>query len=717
MRRPSVAFCRPGGNTEAAEGRRSTGRWRELRWPCLLWFALLVSCSTLLAAEPAPVTVQEDIESFTLANGLVTAVIEKRTGNLASLRYQGLELMASGPGATGGYWSSVGQVRAAGPGVASIRVDPSTNGGALVEVSCRWPNDPDDPAARVDVEIRYALGRGEHWLYTYSVWDHPRGHPAFGVGEARYALKLNPRVFDYMTIDADRRRVMPTGEDWDQGAPTNLKEARQMTTGIHKGTVEHKYDYSAVFSETPAYGWSSTRHNVGLWIINPSFEFIGGGPTKAELTGHLDVNPRGLPTLLNMWLGSHYGGTGFGVATNEAWTKFIGPFLIYCNAAEQGKSEDDTQFALWQEALKRAELEEQRWPYAWLVDSNYPSAEQRGSVSGRIVLNDPVAPGATMSNVWVGLTAPDYAPPPRDFGRGWRSGSNRSARPEFTNAPQRSFGAIGRNGFPVLQDWQRDSKFYQFWVRADEQGRFQIPNVRPGTYWLRAIADGVLGEFARTNIVVGAGAKQSLGTLEWQPLRHGKTIWEIGVPDRTAREFRHGDHYWQWGLYFKYVDEFPNDVNFVIGKSDWRKDWNYVQPPQIKRGASVRMVSEEDEALDVGELVRNASSGIQSSVWSIRFEMADAPTGDATLRLAFCGTHQGCNVEVLVNGKSVGETGTLPGTSAMQRDGIRAFWIEKPISFDAALLTAGENVIQLKSHANTWSQGVMYDCVRLELKP
>jgi hypothetical protein len=111
------------------------------------------------------------------------------------------------------------------------------------------------------------------------------------------------------------------------------------------------------------------------------------------------------------------------------------------------------------------------------------------------------------------------------------------------------------------------------------------------------------------------------------------------------------------------------------------------------------------------------SQGVQSSVWSIRFKMPDAQAGKATLRLAFCGTHQGCEVEVLVNGEPAGRTGTLPGTSAMQRDGIRAYWIEKPIPFDAALLKPGENVIQLKSHANSWSQGVMYDCVRLELEP
>lgn len=679
--------------------------------------ALVFSSSGVFA--DAPVIVREDADSFTLANGLVTASIEKRTGNLFSLKYQGKELMASGEGSTGGYWSSVGRARAGGRQVASIRVNPASNNGALVEVSCRMVNDPASPGAPIDVDIRYALGRGEHWIYTYAIWDHRPGYPSFSVGEARYCLKLNPDVFDYMTIDADRHRVMPTGEDWEKGAPTNLKEARLMTTGIHKGTVEHKYDYSAVFSETPAYGWSSTKHNVGLWIINPSLEYLGGGPTKAELTGHLDVNPRGLPTLLNMWLGSHYGGTSFGVGTNESWTKFIGPFLIYCNATGVKATVEQSQMALWREALARAESEEQRWPYAWLVDSNYPSAKQRGKVRGQIVLNDRVNPGVKMSNVWVGLTAPDYTPPIVGFGGGRRFGTNNFFRPGFTNAPgSTNFPprGFGRNGFPAKQDWQRDAKFYQFWVRADARGRFTIPDVRPGEYWLRAIADGVLGEFALTNVVVKAGDNMGLGELRWEPVHYGKTLWEIGVPDRTAREFRHGDRYWQWGLYYKYVDEFPNDVNFVIGKSNWRTDWNYVQPPRISRRSGGPVLSEEDEVEEAQARRASPGEGVQSSVWSIRFNQAKAATGRATLRLTFCGTHQGSNVEVLVNGRSVGETGTLPSTSAMQRDGIRAYWIEKPVGFDAALLKAGENVIQLKSHANSWSQGVMYDCVRLEIQ-
>jgi rhamnogalacturonan endolyase len=294
-----------------------------------------------------------------------------------------------------------------------------------------------------------------------------------------------------------------------------------------------------------------------------------------------------------------------------------------------------------------------------------------------------------MSNVWVGVAAPDYR---AGFG-GWR------------------------NGFPPFIDWQRDAKFYQFWTRADAEGRFTIRNVRPGAYTLHAIADGVLGEFTLTNVVVAAGNEKPLGELAWQPVRFGRQLWEIGVPDRTAREFRHGDHYWKWGLYFDYPKEFPQDVNFVIGKSDWRRDWNYVQPPRIE-SHDVPVVGEDEEGNEfvMAERVRGGGGrAVRSTKWGINFDLPQAPAGKATLRLAFCGTHQGCNVEVIVNGESVGDTGTLPSTSAMQRDGIRAYWVEVPISFSAAKLRSGKNVIQLLSHANGWSQGVMYDYLRLEL--
>jgi rhamnogalacturonan endolyase len=362
---------------------------------------------------------------------------------------------------------------------------------------------------------------------------------------------------------------------------------------------------------------------------------------------------------------------------------------------------------LWHDALARANDEIKLWPYRWLSDPNYPLASARATISGQLVLHDPFAPNLRMSNIWVGVAAPDYTPPPR-FGFGFRPGF---ARTNFNFATN----AFLRGGFPPQIDWQRDAKFYQFWTRADAKGRFAIGNVRPGDYTLHAIADGILGEFTLTNLSLTAAEKKSLGKLQWAPTHFGRTVWQIGIPDRTAREFRHGDHYWQWGLYFDYPKEFPNDVNFIIGKSDLRKDWNFVQPPRIE-SRNVAVVGEDDEQNDSApRRARFGGRDVRSTTWSIAFDMPETSHGKATLRLAFCGTHAGCNVEAFANDKSIGETGPLPSTSAMQRDGIRAYWVEKDLSFDASLLNRGTNVIKLLSRADSWSQGVMYDCVRLEL--
>jgi hypothetical protein len=108
--------------------------------------------------------------------------------------------------------------------------------------------------------------------------------------------------------------------------------------------------------------------------------------------------------------------------------------------------------------------------------------------------------------------------------------------------PERRFGGnytnqyarFGTNGFrgrfpfgfglPRIVDWQIDAKNYEFWVRADADGNFSIPNVRPGRYTLHAIADGVLGEFTLTNVTITAGQNLQLSALNWQPLRYGKQL-------------------------------------------------------------------------------------------------------------------------------------------------------------------------------------------------
>ena len=81
------------------------------------------------------------------------------------------------------------------------------------------------------------------------------------------------------------------------------------------------------------------------------------------------------------------------------------------------------------------------------------------------------------------------------------------------SAPTVFAGALAAAGFglPRIVDWQNDAKNYEFWVHADRDGNFTIPNVRPGTYSLHAIADGVLGDLTVSNVVVNLRPKAGAG--------------------------------------------------------------------------------------------------------------------------------------------------------------------------------------------------------------
>lgn len=615
------------------------------------------------AAPNAPVTLIEDAATFTIANAFVTAQVDKRSGGLVSLRYQGLETLNQ-TGHAGAYWShSPGGPQA----VSKVTIDPKTTNGSRAEVSVKsvYAGKPQGSgpggSTACDLEVRYTLGQNDSGIYTYEIFTHRPDYPATSIGEARFLVKLNDALFDYMTVDARRRRVVLSAYDWNHGTPLNMKEARRMNTGPDKGKVEHKYDDTAVQFDTPAFGWSSTAKNIGVWFVNPTTEYLSGGPTKLELVAHRDATfttdqtAPAPPCLLNYWRGSHYGGSECEMASGEAWTKVIGPFLVYCNG---GGGPDGH----WKDALDRAKTEAHAWPYDFVAGVDYPTTKERGTVSGQIVLRDPLASRTPqMSDLLVGLAHPDY---------------------------------VTARGTAV--EWQNEAKYYQFWVRGDRQNHFTIPAVRPGTYTLHAIANGVLGEYASSKpVTVAPGQVLDLGKIEWTPVRYGRQVWEIGVPDRTAGEFLHGDHYYQWGLYNQYPKDFPNDVHYVVDKSDYHKDWNYAQVPHAS----------DDTGRSTGP----------PTTWTISFAMNNAPlSGKATLRIALAGSSTR-EITVGVNGQTVGTTGPLPDTATIRRDAIRGYWRERAVSFDAALLKQGENTLTLTIPAGGVMSGVQYDYLRLEL--
>jgi rhamnogalacturonan endolyase len=219
---------------------------------------------------------------------------------------------------------------------------------------------------------------------------------------------------------------------------------------------------------------------------------------------------------------------------------------------------------------------------------------------------------------------------------------------------------------------------------------------------LRALADGVLGEFARADIVVAAGRPVDLGTLTWKPVRRGKPLWEVGVPNRTASEFAGAGTFYDPAMPLRYATLFPNDVKYVIGRSRPDRDWFFQHVPRNEDPAAKSLP------------YRGITTPGRATPFAIEFTLPSAPRGKATLRVAICGGGAR-EIGVSVNGQPAGKVDRLLIDGAITRHSIQGLWYEREVAFDAALLRAGANVLTLTIPAGPVNNGAIYDCVRLEL--
>uniref|UniRef100_A0A2P2J721 Rhamnogalacturonan lyase domain-containing protein n=1 Tax=Rhizophora mucronata TaxID=61149 RepID=A0A2P2J721_RHIMU len=184
------------------------------------------------------------------------------------------------------------------------------------------------------------------------------------------------------------------------------------------------------------------------------------------------------------------------IGANETWKKVYGPIFIHLNSLS---SDADNPYSLWEDAKQQVTKEAQSWPYDFPASEDYPKLGQRGTVSGRLLVLDRFISNVKMigSRAHVGLAQP---------------------------------GDVG--------SWQLESKGYQFWVQADEDGYFEINGIRPGDYNLYAYVPGFIGDYKFASLIsISPGCKADVGNLVYEPPRDGPTLWEIGIPDRTAAEF------------------------------------------------------------------------------------------------------------------------------------------------------------------------------------
>jgi rhamnogalacturonan endolyase len=614
-------------------------------------------------SEGQDVTMVMAGKNVVLANGIVTATINPTSATIVSLRYQGNEMISQAGRHQDLYFFLDGDKGYERFSTCVLSVKQQTPD--RVDISCNRVYDPQNPKMHpCDLDIHFVLGRGMSGLYVYSTLSHSADYPDFNVGQYLMIWSMpevgNQWLMENIYVDEARHWELPAPDDFAKAEQTGIKEIVKLTTGSWQGKYDCKYMYTASYWDLGCWGFAGNRNKIGAWVVFGSHEFFNDGPTMSDLTAAAGITQ----LMFNM---NHYNGSNLQIPHGTAWQKIYGPYLLYCNSSPDGGD------ACWADAKRQADAEKAAWPYDWLANEKlYPLKQERGVVSGRFVVKDPLKPNVSSAGAWVGLDQPD---PVGDLPAGSRRAES------------------GGN-------WQFDGRHYQYWVHADTNGNFSIPNIRPGTYTLYAFTTGAVGEFSQANITVKAAEATPLGDVTWTVPHPGASIaWEIGVPDRTAQEFRHGDDYYQPYMWEKFAAEFSNPLEYTVGVSDWRKDWNYVQCGYL--------------------------SGTTWSPWKwrINFTLSNPPaSGNATLTIAYASSYYG-RTEIYVNDETKLFKMVIPaidGGNALIREGIHAKYCVEQIPIPMSLLKKSANTITLIQGGDRFNRPffhVMYDYLSLELPP
>ncbi|KAL7142803.1 hypothetical protein ABFS83_08G148900 [Erythranthe nasuta] len=522
------------------------------------------------------------------------------------------------------------------------------------------------------VDIRYIVRSGVSGFYCYTICERSDNCPAFDLAQTRMVFKLHRDRFHYMAITNEKQRVMPMPDDLLPGRGKQLivPESVLLVNPINpdlKGEVDDKYQYSMDNKDGGVHGWISSEPIIGFWIIFPSQEFRNGGPTKQNLTVHTG------PACLAMFHGSHYIGNEMNARfeQGETWTKVLGPVFVYLNST----SVVSNAYNLWLDAKKQRLIQESLWPYDFVNSQYYLTDKERGSVSGRLFVQDRFI-----------------------------SSSLLPAKSAF----------IGLSAARTKGSWQLESKGYQFWVNTDSDGNFTIKNVVPGIYGLHGWIPGFVGDYLKQELItISQGSEIQIGNITYVPPRDGPTIWEIGFPDRTAQDYYVPDvnpmyvnklflnspeKFRQYGLWDRYTDVNPKyDQVFTIGVSDPKKDWFFAH---VDRRIGEKYVP---------------------TTWEIRFSLKSVTVGTYKLRLAIASATRS-DLEVHVNEMNaeqlVFQVTNLGADNTVCRHGIHGLYRLFSADISSTLLVNGDNCIFLtQARGGDSLCGILYDYLRLEAPP
>ncbi|XP_019177215.1 PREDICTED: probable rhamnogalacturonate lyase B isoform X2 [Ipomoea nil] len=619
------------------------------------------------ACKPVKLTVTK--EMVLMDNGIIKVNLSNPEGSVAGILYQGVDdnlLELSNKIKDRGYWdldwNTPKEKASTSFKILATDFKVIMEKESQVEVSFKKTYKSGDKTdIPINIDKRFVMLPGSSGFYTYAIYDHPKGGVDVDLDQTRVVFKLSRSLFTHLAVTDEIQGEMPSYKEREEGEVLNYKEAVKLTK-TENPKLKGKYALDS--QNMSVYGWISPKPHLGFWIITASNEFRLGGPLKQDLTCHCG------PFALSMFLSLHYSGDDWGIKLRggEAWKMVFGPVFIYINS---DKGTDHK--TLWEGAKKQMLEETKLWPYSFPKSEDYPKAAQRGAVSGRLLIHDPCA-GKTDTPAkcaHVGLAKP------------------------------------GEPG-----SWQNDSMSYQFWTRTDDTGKFEISAVRAGEYSLYAWVPGHLGDFKhKADITIKPGCDIKVGDLVFTPLKNGTTVWEIGIPDRSAAEFfipepapdlknyllsDRTEKFRQYGLWDRYSELHKTDLVYTVGKSDPAKDWFFAQVTR-----------------------KNAKGSYEATIWTVVFPIETVAKGCYTLRIAVASSTR-ATLLIWVNGDPKKDkakfTSKLGGKdNAIARHGIHGLYSEVSFEIPGSLIVKGENKLYLRqSKAGYPFYGIMYDYIRLE---
>jgi autotransporter-associated beta strand protein len=669
----------------------------------------------IISSATTAVTITNGSNGPTISNGIVQIVCSTNGASLSQINYTynngggtvTKQMLLNGKDGGEFYWEYGGY--GGSTWTYNVVVDPSTNGGSYAEVA--FTSLASGTAAAGDLQVNFSMLRGSPGFYTTLTMKHHAGDVATGLGEMRTNIYIAPD-FNWMSVSPTVQRELGINATF-VPAYDSTQEDSLCVSGVNAGTYDDKYKFSQLWGTQRVWGWGSVNdpahgvtsgQNVGIWYCLASTEYYNGGPLKPEL---MDA------PMVNMLNGGHYYmGSDSSWSANENWTRVQGPFFVYCNNVSKTLTDPiATSQALYADAVAQGAAEATAWPYSWFnnatYDSNYAQAAQRGTVTGKMVINDVDNPNASAANLWVGVIQ----------------------QPATTDN---------------VYDFQEWYKPYQFWTRTDSGGNFTIPAVISGTnYTLWAFGPGAAGTFMSQSqaggnppyhvdlpavpfsVSVTGSATTSLGAITWTPARVGPTVFEIGYPDRTGHKFRHGDDWWVggigpsptqpspiWTQFLDYPFDFPNGMTYTVGVSKWPTDWDFIQP--------IMVTSNEGNASTSSTIVFNLPSGVpKSAVTSLYLGLASDYYG--AVEVSVNGTNLGNVSGVTATPNSLPASGFIPSytlSDSSIREGCNGAFSDERITFPSSLLVTGSNNIGLSLRqvgGSYFADHFMYDYIRLEM--